>query len=115
MEESTETRLAVIKVRAECEKELNALRAEMNSMALKLQAVEHERRLQILNNEAAQLKSMQATYLPREVFENFRTQEDQRYQQDQSWKADIKGRMTATAALVGIGFAALQIILRFWK
>lgn len=37
--------------------------------ARQLQAAEYERRLEILNHEAEQLKSMQATYLPREQWE----------------------------------------------
>lgn len=37
--------------------------------ARKHQALEYERRLKILNNEARQLKDMQATYLPREQWE----------------------------------------------
>jgi hypothetical protein len=37
--------------------------------ALKLQADEYERRLEILNHEAQQLKDMQTTYIPRETYE----------------------------------------------
>ena len=37
--------------------------------ARELQAAEYERRLALLNHEAAQLKDMQAMYVPREVFE----------------------------------------------
>ena len=37
--------------------------------ALELQAKETERRLELLNGEAERLRTMQATYLPREVFE----------------------------------------------
>lgn len=40
-----------------------------NARALQLQADEYDRRLQILNGEAAKLVSMQVTYLPREVFD----------------------------------------------
>jgi hypothetical protein len=37
--------------------------------ARQIQAEEYERRLALLNHEAAQLKDMQAMYVPREVFE----------------------------------------------
>ncbi len=37
--------------------------------ALALQAREYERRLDILNNEADRLRDIQATYLPRELYE----------------------------------------------
>lgn len=36
---------------------------------LKLQAKEYERRLEMLNHEADQLKEMQSRYTPREVFD----------------------------------------------
>jgi len=38
--------------------------------ARRLQAIEYERRLSSLNGEAGKLHQMQATYVPREVFEN---------------------------------------------
>ncbi|MFA5409975.1 MAG: hypothetical protein WC343_14475 [Bacilli bacterium] len=37
--------------------------------ALRLQAIEYSRRLDGLNHEAQQLKDMQTTYLPREVYD----------------------------------------------
>jgi FtsZ-binding cell division protein ZapB len=42
---------------------------QVKEEALKLQATEYERRLASLNHEAEQLKSMQNTYIPREVFD----------------------------------------------
>jgi len=42
---------------------------EANEKALGIQAKEYERRLEALNGEAERLRKMQATYLPREVFD----------------------------------------------
>lgn len=50
-------------------KEIMELRFNLNDKALELQAKETERRLENLNHEAEQLKSMQSTYMPREVYE----------------------------------------------
>lgn len=47
-------------------KRLEKVRAE----ALRLQAKEYKRRLSDLNGEAERLRNIQATYIPREVFEN---------------------------------------------
>lgn len=42
---------------------------EAMEKALQLQAKEYERRLSDLNGEAGRLRDMQATYVPREVFD----------------------------------------------
>lgn len=46
------------------------LRFEAVSEAQRLQAAELARRLEILNHEADRLREMQATYVPREVYES---------------------------------------------
>lgn len=43
---------------------------EEKDRALDLQAREYERRLGILNGEAERLRNMQASYVPREVYES---------------------------------------------
>ena len=43
---------------------------KVKDKALKLQAKEYQRRLKDLNGEAERLRNIQATYIPREVFEN---------------------------------------------
>lgn len=62
----------------------NAKDLQYIETALKLQATEYERRLQILNHEADQLKKMQATYLPRE-----------------SWEETIRGLVSSRDQLIG--------------
>lgn len=50
-------------------KEMSTERHAVRDKALELQYKETERRLLALNHEAEQLKSMQARYIPREVYE----------------------------------------------
>lgn len=50
-------------------KEMSTERHAVRDKALELQHTETERRLTALNHEAEQLKSMQAKYIPREVYE----------------------------------------------
>jgi phage regulator Rha-like protein len=51
-------------------KEFFLVKFDSLDKALELQAKEYERRLSDLNHEAEQLKSMQSTYMPRELYEN---------------------------------------------
>ena len=70
--------------------------------ALKIQAAEYERRLDILNGEAERLRQMQATYLPREVYDTQHESLEQRLE------------VVTKFMYVGIGLAiAIEIILRF--
>jgi hypothetical protein len=72
--------------------------------ALTLQSEEYQRRLDILNGEAGQLKAMQAKYLPREVADN-------------EFK-NIHSKIEALQRLVYIGVGviiALEIILQIIK
>lgn len=59
---------------------------------LKLQAKEYKRRLADLNHEAEQLKDMQATYTPREIFD--RTVDDLKEKIDILilWKTKQEGK-----------------------
>jgi hypothetical protein len=74
----------------------NDERTSYAEKALRLQAEEYGRRLDALNHEAAQLKQMQTTYLPRETYES-----------DQKTKATNK----TTYIALGISLAALVISL----
>ncbi len=58
--------------RDDLEREIHHLRELLDERdkALGLQANEYERRLAMLNGEAARLREMQQSYVPREVFEN---------------------------------------------
>ncbi len=61
--------LAVLKVKLEAQRELFAQQLAASKEALRLQAGEYERRLELLNGEASRLREMQALYIPREVYE----------------------------------------------
>jgi len=50
-------------------REVMELRFNENGTSIKLAAAETSRRLDLLNGEAGRLASMQATYLPRELYE----------------------------------------------
>jgi len=79
-------------------------RLESSKVALKLQAEDYQRRLDILNHEAEQLKEMQLKYLPRETYEiNHRLLED-------------KIAENQKLVYIGVGLAlAIEIVLRFLK
>jgi len=49
-------------------------RMDGQDRALSLQAAEYERRLKILNGEADRLRQMQATYVPRELYDRIDAQ-----------------------------------------
>lgn len=59
---------------------------------LKLQAREYERRLEMLNHEADQLKNMQATYTPREVFDRTVDELRKEIKQVNDWKTKQEGK-----------------------
>jgi hypothetical protein len=75
--------------------------------ALALQAAEYERRLEILNHEAAKLSSMQATYVPRELFENVLTQ----LRADIADLKDYKSRVLGIVAFVS---AVVALMVNVW-
>lgn len=107
--ESLETRLAV----------LETIVAERDK-ARSLQAKEYERRLESLNHEAAKLASMQATYLPREVWEGVAEDIRKDLASLQSHRDQMVGRMSVIAILVslviGLMFTALNaFVLILWS
>lgn len=99
-------------------------RAELDAvkMAKELQAKEYERRLEILNGEAEQLRDMQATYVPRETFEAFQKQilgimEGQGKQiiELQNWKSAIVAQIAIVGTIFMIGMALLNHFKPFAK
>ncbi len=72
--------------------------------ALELQGKEYERRLQILNHEAEQLKEMQAKYMPREVADN------------EFAGIDKKIRSLERLVYIGVGLVlAVELLLKVLK
>jgi hypothetical protein len=79
-------------------REVMDLRFTENETATKLSAAETLRRLELLNGEAGRLTSMQATYLPREIYDR-----DQRALADnlaQSRRATIIATVSAIGSLL---------------
>ena len=74
-----------------------------HARALEIQANEYERRLSILNGEAAKLSLMQATYLPREIYDR----DIARMQKD---IADLKESRTIPLSIVS-GLSVLIALL----
>lgn len=56
--------------------EMITLKFSEREKALELQAKEYDRRLEHLNGEATKLTRMQATYIPREVYEANKKEND---------------------------------------
>lgn len=84
-------------------KEVISLKFAESEKALQIQATEYERRLEVLNHEAAQLKDMQSTYVSRDLF-------------DATIKEiSAKHESTRETVLIGTGvFIALQIGMAFF-
>ena len=82
--------------------------ARANARALELQAAEYARHLEALNGKADELRRMQATYVPRELFDARRDQMDR-------WMSSVDRQLTRTAmvgtmALIALG--AMPFVLR---
>lgn len=72
---------------------------ESNEKALILQANAYEKHLAALNHEAEQLKSMQSTYIPREVYERDISEIEGKLEKVNKWQDVMSGR------IIGFGLA----------
>lgn len=81
---------------------------------LKLQAKEYERRLEALNHEADQLKNMQATYTPREVFDRTVDELRKEIKVFNDWKTKQDGKSDLTKFIPWI-LTAVSIYLIYSK
>ena len=88
-------------------------RHEADEKALKIKTAEVERRLHDLNGEAERLRKMQATYLPREVYESKMSQFEDSIKSLTSFKDNLIGRMIVTAGIVAIVASIFTSVL--WK
>ena len=104
----------------------------IREQSLRLQAREYKRRLQDLNGEAQRLRDMQATYIPREVYENSlqsvlekteaaarsvedRQQElvDKTIQPMHTWQTKLQGKI-AIIVIVGGAVWGVVVAIMFW-
>lgn len=84
--------------------------------ALHLQFEEYQRRLNILNGEAERLREMQATYLPREVWDNNLLIVRKELDELKAYRDKASGRQTVIsgviAAVVSFAFLLLNFVLK---
>ncbi len=81
-----------------------------STQALRLQAAEYGRRLDALNGEAERLRQMQATYLPREIYETSQTEVIKKVDELRQGRNVTEGKSQGISAVwlvivVLIGFA----------
>jgi hypothetical protein len=79
-------------------------RLEAQDKALELQAKKYDEHLASLNHEAAQLKEMQATYLPRETY-------DIQYSELKTYKDRMDGKASSLSVLISYIFTLAVLIL----
>lgn len=81
---------------------------------LKIQAKEYKRRLEALNHEAEQLKNMQATYTPREVFDRMIDELRKEIKMFHDWKAKQEG-ISQLKQFIPWALTAISIYLLYTK
>jgi hypothetical protein len=79
--------------------------------ALKIQAVEYERRLENLNNEASRLTKMQVTYLPRETYQTQYENLCIRTDNMEKFRVGLESKATTGQMLVGWALGASGIVI----
>jgi len=84
-----------------------ALIAAYNERALRLQAAEYERRLDVLNHAHSEAREVQATFLTAEKFEDFKEATDKAL----SLAAGAKAGLGRLGMLIVGGFAVLAAIV----
>lgn len=82
-----------------------------SQMALRLGAKETERRLDLLNGEAERLRLIQATYLPREVYDANYREQNKEISELRDFKANSQGRQATLSVLVSAGISVLMILM----
>jgi len=82
--------------------------------ALELQAVEYKRRLEILNGEAQHLQDIQATYLPREVWENTMVELKKEIEELKQYKNTNLGRQSITAIIIPAVVSLIFLVINFF-
>jgi hypothetical protein len=91
------------------------LKFESQNKALLIETKEIARRLEILNGEAERLRSMQETYLPREVYETEHRELRKKVDGIEEYKNNALGRQAITtiavSAIISLGFLILNYFL----
>jgi len=77
--------------------------------ALEVQAKEYERRLESLNHEAEQLKSMQRTYVQQDTFNSMMSQVDKDLRLLREDRAGQMGQQRVTLIVIGVVVSIVNI------
>ncbi len=81
--------------------------------ALRIQAKEYERRLDALNGEAARLREIQSTYLPKEIYEAKQKEQDGKIDNlifvNQKSEGKSEGISMTVAAIFGVTVLLISI------
>jgi len=88
-------------------------RLEAQDSARELQATEYARRLDILNGEAERLRQMQATYVPRELYERIDLQRCEDIKALESYRDVQLGKNIVLTAIIA---AAMSVVVALaWR
>ena len=92
----TQMRIAIARLEA-----ATTVKFDGMNKALELQSKEYSRRLESLNGEAEHLRKMQATYVPRETYDNAHGELNKKVDELQAFKEHSQGE-NSRAVLVSI-------------
>jgi hypothetical protein len=107
----TEITQEVLLVRIDALEKLLDERKEHYDKALHLQATEYERRLDLLNGEAKRLRDIQATYLPREVYEAKMETLEKIIEDVKLYLASLQGKLLIVAAVIALGVPLITAVI----
>jgi len=110
--------IAVLEQRANDMLDRIELRFQSHERAMEVQTKELARRLDFLNGEADRLRQMQATYVPREVYEDRHADITKSVRNLEMFQSNLLGKITvvvAVSALAGgiIGSVAVAVAIRW--
>lgn len=92
--------------------EIKHLKKELKwrDKALTLQAEKDKIHFEQLNHEAERLRSMQATYLPREVYESQKDEQNKKIGIITDWKNNQQGRQ----AIILLGWGIVLLLISYF-
>lgn len=83
---------------------------ESSEKALLLQAAAYDKHLEALNHEADQLKSMQSSYIPREVYERDNKEVQEKLDKLTKWQDVMSGRIIG----FGLGWTIIIALIQWY-
>lgn len=101
----------IIDLRIKALSDLLEERYKSQEIALNLSTAEYHRRLDLLNGEAARLIAMQATYLPRESFENKFLIIHEQISELKEFRGNVVGRLAMLSGIISFVTTLLTAML----